>query len=128
MRDSIPGPWDHDLSRRQMPNRLSHPGILLSGYFKRHARKSEAETCGQNPKLGSSSQYPDSGCEQLVRASNAQVATQNSCFPIPCIESSPLIHGDTFLPPQWLTETAHSTKPYLDVLSYTYVPMTQIDL
>ena len=24
---SIPGPWDHDLSRRQMLNRLSHPGI-----------------------------------------------------------------------------------------------------
>ena len=24
--DSIPGPWDHDLSRRQMLNRLSHPG------------------------------------------------------------------------------------------------------
>jgi len=22
----IPGPWDHDSSRRQMPNRLSHPG------------------------------------------------------------------------------------------------------
>lgn len=23
---SIKGPWDHDLSRRQMPNPLSHPG------------------------------------------------------------------------------------------------------
>ena len=26
MRDLIPGPWDHDLSRRQTLNRLSHPG------------------------------------------------------------------------------------------------------
>ena len=24
---SIPGPWDHDLSQRQMFNRLSHPGF-----------------------------------------------------------------------------------------------------
>ena len=24
--DSIPGPWDHDLSQRQMLNQLSHPG------------------------------------------------------------------------------------------------------
>ncbi|XP_027441824.1 perilipin-3 isoform X2 [Zalophus californianus] len=30
MRDSIPGPWDHDLSRRQTLNELSHPGALLS--------------------------------------------------------------------------------------------------
>ena len=22
----MPGPWDHDLSERQTPNRLSHPG------------------------------------------------------------------------------------------------------
>jgi len=32
MRDLIPGPWDHDLSRRQTLNQLSHPGaphILL---------------------------------------------------------------------------------------------------
>jgi len=28
MRDSIPGHWDHDLSRRQMLNHLSHPGAL----------------------------------------------------------------------------------------------------
>ncbi|XP_064447640.1 gamma-aminobutyric acid receptor-associated protein-like 1 isoform X5 [Mirounga angustirostris] len=27
MRDSIPGPRDHDLSRRQTLNRLSHPGV-----------------------------------------------------------------------------------------------------
>ena len=26
MRDLIPGLWDHDLSRRQWPNPLSHPG------------------------------------------------------------------------------------------------------
>ena len=26
--DSIPGPWDHDLSQRQMLNRLSRPGAL----------------------------------------------------------------------------------------------------
>ena len=26
--DSIPGPWDHNPSWRQMPNRLSHPGTL----------------------------------------------------------------------------------------------------
>jgi len=25
---SVPGPGDHDLSRRQMLNHLSHPGIL----------------------------------------------------------------------------------------------------
>ena len=28
MRGSIPGPQDHDLSQRQMLNRLSHPGAL----------------------------------------------------------------------------------------------------
>ena len=28
MWDSIPGPWDHDLSRRQMLNWLSHPSAL----------------------------------------------------------------------------------------------------
>ena len=28
MQDSIPGPWDHDLSWRQILNRLSHPGAL----------------------------------------------------------------------------------------------------
>ncbi|XP_073761813.1 endoglin isoform X2 [Callorhinus ursinus] len=27
MRGSIPGPWDHDLSRRHMLNQLSHPGL-----------------------------------------------------------------------------------------------------
>ena len=27
MRGSIPGPWDPDLSQRQMLNRLSHPGV-----------------------------------------------------------------------------------------------------
>lgn len=27
MRDSIPGPRDHDLSRRQLSNQLSHPGV-----------------------------------------------------------------------------------------------------
>ena len=26
MRGLIPGPWDHDLSQRQMLNHLSHPG------------------------------------------------------------------------------------------------------
>ena len=25
MRGSIPGPWDHDLSQRQIPNQLSYP-------------------------------------------------------------------------------------------------------
>ena len=28
MRGSIPGPWDHDPSQWQPPNRLSHVGIL----------------------------------------------------------------------------------------------------
>ena len=27
MWDSIPGRWDHDLSRRQLLNQLSHPGV-----------------------------------------------------------------------------------------------------
>ena len=31
---SIPGPRDHDLSRRQMLNQLSHPGAPASLYFK----------------------------------------------------------------------------------------------
>ena len=26
---SIPGPWDHDLSQRQMLRQLSHPGTLF---------------------------------------------------------------------------------------------------
>ena len=38
MQDLIPGPWDHDLSRRQTLNRQSHPGIpvkaLLNIQFK----------------------------------------------------------------------------------------------
>ena len=39
MRGSIPGPWDHDLSRRQKLNPLSHPGAptihhLIKQYFK----------------------------------------------------------------------------------------------
>ena len=33
MRDSIPGPWDHDLSRRQTLNHLSHPGAQIWTFF-----------------------------------------------------------------------------------------------
>lgn len=45
----------------------------LSNYFKRSLRKSKAEICGQNPKLGSLSNYLGSGshtakCLQLRRA------------------------------------------------------------
>ena len=29
MQSSILGPWDHDLSQRQIPNWLSHPSILV---------------------------------------------------------------------------------------------------
>ena len=29
MWDSIPGRWNHDLSRRQLLNQLSHPGVPL---------------------------------------------------------------------------------------------------
>ena len=31
--DSIPGPWDHDLSWRQMLNQLSHPGPPLEHFL-----------------------------------------------------------------------------------------------
>ena len=31
---SIPAPWEHDLSRRQMLNRLSHPGSPMIFFFK----------------------------------------------------------------------------------------------
>jgi len=31
--DSIPGAWDHDLSQRQSPNGLSHPGVPSLGPF-----------------------------------------------------------------------------------------------
>ena len=34
MRGLIPGPWDHDLSRRQMLNHLSHSGALLKKFQK----------------------------------------------------------------------------------------------
>jgi len=34
MWDSIPGPWDHDLSRRQTLSRLSHPGTPTEGFLK----------------------------------------------------------------------------------------------
>ena len=34
------GPWDHDLSRSQTPNRLSHPGAPISGIFKKYYMKS----------------------------------------------------------------------------------------
>ena len=30
MWDSIPGRWDHDLSRRQLLNQLSHPGVPIT--------------------------------------------------------------------------------------------------
>lgn len=36
MWDSIPGPWNHDLNWRRMPNRMSHPGTqnsFLSVYY-----------------------------------------------------------------------------------------------
>ena len=33
MRDSIPGPWDHDLSQRQMLHQLSHPVPLYSSSY-----------------------------------------------------------------------------------------------
>ena len=33
MWDSIPGPWDHDLSQRQTLNRLSHPGALQTNPY-----------------------------------------------------------------------------------------------
>ena len=29
MQGLIPGPWDHDLSQRQMLNHLSHPGTPI---------------------------------------------------------------------------------------------------
>ena len=29
-----PGPWDHDLSQREMLNQRSHPGLLLCPFFK----------------------------------------------------------------------------------------------
>ena len=38
---SIPGPWDHDLSQRQMLNRLSHPGTpRLSFLYSQHLHTS----------------------------------------------------------------------------------------
>jgi len=30
----IPGPWDYDLSRRRMLDRMSHPGILMPEILK----------------------------------------------------------------------------------------------
>ena len=39
----IPGPWDHDLSRRQLLNQLSHPGAPI-GVFPTEAPPSGAET------------------------------------------------------------------------------------
>ena len=33
MLDSIPGPWDHDLSWRQAPKWLSHPGAPLLSFL-----------------------------------------------------------------------------------------------
>ena len=48
---------------------------LLSGYFKRSPSKSKTGTWGRNPKLGSLSKCPDSGCEQ-------------SCHTIKCLGSS----------------------------------------
>ena len=33
MQDSILGPWDYDLSQRQMLNQLSHPGAPVCVYF-----------------------------------------------------------------------------------------------
>jgi len=32
----IPGPWDHDLSGRQMLNGLSHPGVLVPSLLQKH--------------------------------------------------------------------------------------------
>ena len=48
---------------------------LLSGYSKRSPSKSKTGTWGRNPKLGSLSKCPDSGCEQ-------------SCHTIKCLGSS----------------------------------------
>jgi len=33
MQDPIPGPWDHDLSRRQPLNRLSHPDAFWQPFL-----------------------------------------------------------------------------------------------
>jgi len=38
MRDSIPGLQDHDLSRRQSLNQLSHPGALYIFFIQVHAK------------------------------------------------------------------------------------------
>ena len=32
LQDSIPGPWDQDLSQRQMLNQLGHPGTLVPSF------------------------------------------------------------------------------------------------
>lgn len=52
----------------------------LGGYFKRCLWKSRVGTCGGNPRLGSLSKSPDSGCEQGVTLKNAWAATPNSSF------------------------------------------------
>ena len=36
MQGLIPGPWDHDLSQRQMLNRLSHPGASTKHLLHEH--------------------------------------------------------------------------------------------
>ena len=33
MQDSILGPWDYDLSQRQMLNQLSHPGAAFKEFM-----------------------------------------------------------------------------------------------
>ena len=40
---SILGPWDHDLSRRQMLNRLSHPGTLLYANYISISKKTKID-------------------------------------------------------------------------------------
>ena len=67
MQDSIPGPWDHDLSRRQMLHRVSPPGapkLLFANRLEQDPahRRPTCSTLGLNEEVGNGQGEGHSGC------------------------------------------------------------------
>ena len=77
MWDSIPGRWDHDLSRRQLLNQLSHSGVPVFIIFKKdfislfeRGRERERAQAEAEGKAGSPpSKEPDVGLDPRMLGS-----------------------------------------------------------
>ena len=99
---SIPGPWDHDLSQRQMLNQLNHPGaptllvlIVCTQMGKYSNNWQEYEQRGVLGPLGKSENWCSFSRRQYVL--NLAICVKNSryTFPAICLESIPVKENHT---------------------------------